>query len=33
VAANSGKDGFGWDQSQVATWTAQNRHTLLTALA
>lgn len=29
----SGKDGFGWDQSQVATWTAQNRHTLLTALA
>ena len=29
----SGKDGFGWDQSQVATWTAQNRHTLLAALA
>lgn len=29
----SGKDGFGWDQSQVATWDAQNRHTLLTALA
>jgi hypothetical protein len=29
----SGKDAFGWDQSQVATWTAQNRHTLLTALA
>ena len=29
----NGKDGFGWDQSQVATWTAQNRHTLLTALA
>ena len=29
----SGKDGFGWDQSQVTTWTAQNRHTLLTALA
>lgn len=29
----SGKDGFGWDQSQVATWTAQNRHTVLTALA
>lgn len=29
----SGKDGLGWDQSQVATWTAQNRHTLLTALA
>jgi hypothetical protein len=29
----SGKDGLGWDQSQVATWTAQNRHTILTALA
>ena len=29
----NGKDGFGWDQSQVATWTAQNRHALLTALA
>ena len=29
----SGKDGFGRDQSQVTTWTAQNRHTLLTALA
>lgn len=29
----SGKDGFGWDQAQVATWTAQNRHTLLAALA
>jgi DDE superfamily endonuclease len=29
----SGKDGLGWDQSQVTTWTAQNRHTLLTALA
>ena len=29
----SGKDGFGWDRTQVATWTAQNRHTLLTALA
>lgn len=29
----SGKDAFGWDQSQVTTWTAQNRHTLLTALA
>ena len=29
----SGKDGFGWDQSQVAAWTAQNRHTLLAALA
>jgi hypothetical protein len=29
----SGKDGFGWDQSQVATWDAQHRHTLLTALA
>ena len=29
----SGKDGFCWDQSQVTAWTAQNRHTLLTALA
>jgi SRSO17 transposase len=29
----SGKDGFGWDQSQVTAWTGQNRHTLLTALA
>lgn len=29
----SGKDAFGWDQSQVAAWTAQNRHTFLTALA
>jgi hypothetical protein len=29
----SGKDGFGWDQAQVATWTVQNRHTLLSALA
>ena len=29
----SGKDGLGWDQSQVTAWTAQNRHTLLTALA
>jgi hypothetical protein len=29
----SGKDGFGWDQSQVTTWTGQNRHTLLAALA
>jgi hypothetical protein len=29
----SGKDGFGWDQSQVTAWTAQNRHTLLVALA
>lgn len=29
----SGKDAFGWDQSQVTAWTAQNRHTLLTALA
>ena len=33
ISFKSGKDGFGWDQSQVATWTAQNRHTLLTALA
>jgi DDE superfamily endonuclease len=29
----SGKDAFGWDQSQARTWHAQNRHTLLTALA
>jgi SRSO17 transposase len=29
----SGKDTFGWDQSQARTWNAQNRHTLLTALA
>ena len=29
----SGKDAFGWDQSQAVTWDAQNRHTLLTALA
>jgi hypothetical protein len=29
----NGKDGFGWDQSQVTAWDAQNRHTLLTALA
>lgn len=29
----SGKDAFGWDQSQARTWNAQNRHTLLTALA
>jgi SRSO17 transposase len=29
----SGKDAFGWDQSQVRKWDALNRHTLLTALA
>ena len=29
----NGKDTFGWDQTQVRTWTAQNRRTLLTALA
>lgn len=29
----SGKDALGWDQSQARTWNAQNRHTLLTALA
>jgi hypothetical protein len=29
----TGKDAFGWDQSQVRTWTAMHRHTLLTALA
>jgi SRSO17 transposase len=29
----SGKDAFGWDQSQARTWKALHRHTLLTALA
>ena len=29
----TGKDAFGWDQSQARTWDALNRHTLLTALA
>ena len=29
----SGKDAFGWDQSQARTWDAINRHTALTALA
>ena len=29
----SGKDAFGWDQSQARTWNALHRHTLLTALA
>jgi SRSO17 transposase len=29
----SGKDAFGWDQSQARTWDALHRHTLLTALA
>jgi hypothetical protein len=29
----SGKDAFGWDQSQARTWKARNRHTFLTALA
>lgn len=29
----SGKDAFGWDQSQARTFTAQCRHTALTALA
>jgi SRSO17 transposase len=29
----SGKDAFGWDQSQARKWDALNRHTLLTALA
>ncbi len=33
TSSKSGKDGFGWDQSQVTAWTAQNRPTLLTALA
>ncbi len=29
----TGKDAFGWDQSQVRTWDALHRHTLLTAPA
>ena len=29
----TGKDAFGWDQSQALTWDALNRHTALTALA
>ena len=29
----TGKDAFGWDQSQARTWDALHRHTLLTALA
>ena len=29
----TGKDVLGWDQSQVRTYTAVNRHTALTALA
>lgn len=29
----TGKDAFGWDQSQARTWNAVNRHTALTALA
>jgi hypothetical protein len=29
----TGKDAFGWDQSQARTWNAINRHTALTALA
>jgi len=29
----TGKDAFGWDQSQARTWAALHRHTLLTALA
>jgi SRSO17 transposase len=29
----TGKDCFGWDQSQARTWNAVNRHTALTALA
>jgi SRSO17 transposase len=29
----TGKDAFGWDQSQVRAWDALHRHTLLTALA
>jgi SRSO17 transposase len=29
----SGKDAFGWDQSQARTWKGLHRHTLLTALA
>jgi hypothetical protein len=29
----TGKDAFGWDQTQALTWDALNRHTVLTALA
>jgi hypothetical protein len=29
----TGKDAFGWDQSQARTWNAVNRHTALAALA
>jgi SRSO17 transposase len=29
----TGKDAFGWDQSQARTWDGLHRHTLLTALA
>jgi hypothetical protein len=29
----TGKDVYGWDQSQARTWDAINRHTALTALA
>ena len=29
----SGKDAFGWDQSQARTWKGLHRHTFLTALA
>src|SRR5207344_3223988 len=29
----TGKDVFGWDQTQARTWDAINRHTALTALA
>jgi hypothetical protein len=29
----TGKDCFGWDQSQAHTWNGINRHTVLTSLA
>jgi SRSO17 transposase len=33
ITFKTGKDAFGWDQSQARTWDAINRHTALTALA
>jgi len=33
ITFRTGKDAYGWDQSQARTWAAINRHTALTALA
>jgi SRSO17 transposase len=33
ITFKTGKDAYGWDQSQARTWDAINRHTALTALA